>query len=236
MARALSSSSSGLMSMPGIQEAKSLPIRVIWLRSLMNALSAPGYCTFTATTRPSRQTALCTWPIDAAAAGVSSNSANRSRQSSPSSSRRIAWIDSAGMGGADSCSRVSASRYGPASSSGMAASKMLIAWPIFMAPPLSSPSTLNICSAVRACSSALTASAGLPPMRLPRPHAARPAWAAGSAAIFTLRVMAYLGMSGTRPLSPVRRLCTSRVTGWTTGNRTAGAADAGAAVPGPRAG
>ena len=36
----------------------------------MSALSAPGYCTFTATTRPSCQTALCTWPIDAAAAGT----------------------------------------------------------------------------------------------------------------------------------------------------------------------
>ena len=98
------------MSMPGTHEPNSLPIRVIWLRSLMNALSAPGYCTFTATTRPSCQTALCTWPIDAAAAGMSSNSANRARQSSPSSSRRIAWIDSAGSGGAASWSLVRAAR------------------------------------------------------------------------------------------------------------------------------
>ncbi len=168
----------------------------------MNALSAPGYCTFTATTRPSCQTALCTWPIDAAAAGTSSNSAKRVRQSSPSSSRRIAWIDSAGSGGAASWSLVSAARYGPATSSGIAASKMLMAWPIFMAPPLSSPRTLNICSAVRAWSSACTISAGLPPMRLPSPHAVRPACAAGSAAIFTLRVSAFLGISGTGPLSP----------------------------------
>ena len=140
----------------------------------MSALSAPGYCTFTATTRPSCQTALCTWPIDAAAAGLSSNSAKRARQSSPSSSRRIAWIDSAGSGGAASCSLVRAARYGPATSSGIAASKMLMAWPIFMAPPLSSPRTWNICSAVRACSSACTISAGLPPIRLPNPHAVRP--------------------------------------------------------------
>ena len=43
----------------------------------------------------------------------------------------------AGSGGAASCSRVSAARYGPAISSGSAASKTDRAWPIFMAPPLS---------------------------------------------------------------------------------------------------
>ena len=40
-----------------------------WLRSPISAWPAPGYCIFTATSRPSAQTARCTCPIDAAAAG-----------------------------------------------------------------------------------------------------------------------------------------------------------------------
>src|SRR5947199_4793 len=40
------------------------------------ALSTPGYCTFTATTRPSGMTARCTWPIDAAATGTGSHCRN----------------------------------------------------------------------------------------------------------------------------------------------------------------
>ena len=42
------------------------------------ASSTPGYCTFTATARPSRVMARCTWPIDAAAIGTGSHSANTS--------------------------------------------------------------------------------------------------------------------------------------------------------------
>ena len=56
----------------------------------MSALPAPGYWIFTATSRPSRYTALCTWPIDAAAAGSSSNSLKRSRQSDPTGRRHHA--------------------------------------------------------------------------------------------------------------------------------------------------
>ena len=40
------------------------------------ALSTPGYCTLTATSRPSGSTARCTWPIDAAATGTGSQSRN----------------------------------------------------------------------------------------------------------------------------------------------------------------
>ena len=40
------------------------------------ATSTPGYCTFTATARPSLVRARCTCPIDAAAIGTGSHSAN----------------------------------------------------------------------------------------------------------------------------------------------------------------
>ena len=60
-------------------------IRPSWLRSASSAAPAPGYCTLTATSRPSAHVARCTWPMDAAAAGLSSNVVKRSRQSAPSS-------------------------------------------------------------------------------------------------------------------------------------------------------
>ena len=50
--------------------------RLSWLKSLISARPAPGYWIFTATSRPSRQRARCTCPIEAAAAGLSLNSAN----------------------------------------------------------------------------------------------------------------------------------------------------------------
>ena len=68
-------------------------------------------------------TARCTWPMLAAAAGLSSNSANLSRQSGPSCSASTLCTVATGIGGAASCSLVSACRYGPAISSGSAASK-----------------------------------------------------------------------------------------------------------------
>ena len=45
-------------------------------RSAAIASAMPGYWTFTATARPSRVIARCTWPIDAAAIGSGSHSAN----------------------------------------------------------------------------------------------------------------------------------------------------------------
>ena len=50
------------------------------------ASAIPGYCTLTATARPSWSVARWTCPIDAAATGCSSNSANVSPSFSPSSS------------------------------------------------------------------------------------------------------------------------------------------------------
>src|ERR1035437_4540355 len=97
----------------------------------------------------------------------------------------------------------------------MAASKIDIAWPNFIAPPLSSPNTLKSWSAVRACTSAATSSAGLPPARLPRPHAVRPASPNGKAASFTVCIAALRGISLT-PLLSRARLCTSKADGETT--------------------
>ena len=131
------------MSSPGIQLAATRATRDTWLRSLISAWPAPGYCTLTATSRPSFQTARCTWPIDAAAAGLSSNERNFCLQRGPSSATSTAWTIEAGIGGAASCSLVNVARYGPARSSGIAASKIDSAWPNFIAPPLSSPRTLK---------------------------------------------------------------------------------------------
>ena len=143
--------------------------------------------------------------MEAAAAGVSLNSAKLSRQSSPSS-RVSTWCTvRAGSGGAASCSLVRVARYGSASSGGSAASKIDSAWPSFMAPPLSSPRTRKIWSAVRCCISCATISAGRPPIRLPTPMAVRPASPIGSLAIFAARVTGFLGTSFTQRLSPMTR-------------------------------
>ena len=45
---------------------KSRAKRLSWLKSLINALPAPGYWILTATWRPSCQAARCTWPMEAA--------------------------------------------------------------------------------------------------------------------------------------------------------------------------
>ena len=142
-----SSSMMPLMSVPGLSGRNSGASLRSWRRSERRASSAPGYCTLTATSRPSDQTARCTWPIEAAAAASPSNSENRSRHRSPSWASRTRSTSAAGMGGASDWSLVSASRNGSPNSSGMAASMMDIAWPTFMAPPVSSPRTENNCSA-----------------------------------------------------------------------------------------
>ena len=64
---------------------KSQAKRPNWLKSLISALPAPGYWILTKP-RPSCQTARCTWPMDAAAVGWSSNSAKLARHCPPMSS------------------------------------------------------------------------------------------------------------------------------------------------------
>ena len=57
--------------------------RASWRRSEVSASAAPGYCTLTATSRPSGQRPRCTWPIEAAAAGTGSSSTSCCFQSAP---------------------------------------------------------------------------------------------------------------------------------------------------------
>ena len=83
-------------------EANIRAMRETWLRSPIRAFPAPGYWILTATSRPSCHLARCTWPIDAAAAGMSSNSEKRESQSSPSPSAMQARTVVAGIGGAAS--------------------------------------------------------------------------------------------------------------------------------------
>ena len=54
--RSRSSASNGRICMPGITTPISGATRNSWSRSALNAASAPGYCSLTATSRPSFQT------------------------------------------------------------------------------------------------------------------------------------------------------------------------------------
>ena len=77
------------------------------------ASPTPGYCTFTATARPSWVMARCTWPIDAAAIGVGSHVANTSSGGlAQLLARRPRAASSALIGGALACSSASAWRTG----------------------------------------------------------------------------------------------------------------------------
>ena len=141
---------SGLTSSPGISTPNNRAARLSWVKSLISALPAPGYWILTATSRPSFHTARCTWPMDAAAAGLVVEEAKLlAPVGAELPAREPGARSAAGSGGAASCSLVSVARYGPAISGGSAASKIDNAWPNFIAPPLSSPRTWKICSAVR---------------------------------------------------------------------------------------
>ena len=70
----------------------------------------PGYWILTATARPSRVIARCTWPIDAAAIGTGSHSAKTRSGTSPSSSTITDEASAPVIGGALCCSRDIAAR------------------------------------------------------------------------------------------------------------------------------
>ncbi len=187
--------------MPGSSGPMVLASRASWRMSERSASPAPGYCTLTATSRPSCQRPLCTCPMLAAAVGPPSSHTSLSCQPSPRSWSRVSRTVWVGIGGAESCSFVRCSRYGPAISSGSAASSTDSAWPNFIAPPLSSPRVRNSCSAVFCWMSFITASAGAPPSRLPSPSALRPAYPKGSAARRAVRAAALRGRSAMVPVS-----------------------------------
>lgn len=89
------------MAMPGTMAPASRATRDRRLMSDSRASPAPGYCTLTATGRPSRHTARCTWPIDAAATGRSSkdwNFAVRQRGPSLLGEDRVDALDRHGRG------------------------------------------------------------------------------------------------------------------------------------------
>mmetsp|Transcript_3553 Transcript_3553/g.15038 ORF Transcript_3553/g.15038 Transcript_3553/m.15038 type:complete len:362 (-) Transcript_3553:300-1385(-) len=92
----------GLICWPNIEKTAKSEVR--WCFS-------HGYCSFTATVRPSFVTARCTCASDAAAIGVSSISANASLALMPNSSAKHASMSSNGRNGALSVSTARASMY-----------------------------------------------------------------------------------------------------------------------------
>ena len=70
----------------------------------------PGYCTLTATARPSWVIARCTCPIEAAAIGSGSQRAKARSGGRPSSASTTPAASSALIGGTLSCSRLSVRR------------------------------------------------------------------------------------------------------------------------------
>ena len=92
----------GLICWPNIEKTAKSELR--WCFS-------HGYCSFTATVRPSFVTARCTCASDAAAIGVSSISANASFALTPNSSAKHASMSSNGRNGALSVRTASASMY-----------------------------------------------------------------------------------------------------------------------------
>ncbi len=98
------------MSMPGIQAVATRATLETLARSESRAFPAPGYWIFTATSRPSRQVARCTCPIEAAAIAVSSKEVNRLRQRGPSSAAMTSLTLAGGRAGALSCNLVSIAR------------------------------------------------------------------------------------------------------------------------------
>ena len=137
------------------------------------AWSTPGYCTFTATTRPSGITARWTWPIDAAATGIGFQSRKSLSGWSPSSSRITPSARLGAIGGTSAC-RVASAAW---ASGGRPSAMKESIWPAFMMAPFIPPSTSATSWAVRManCSSsrARRSSVAWLPRTLTTPH-----WAA----------------------------------------------------------
>ena len=146
---------------PGTSATSARKSRSLVVRSARIASSTPGYCTFTATSRPSCVRARCTWPIDAAAIGVGSHVAKTRaglvtelvahdlRDTVPApSAARPAGATRARPASVRACRRRGSSPSGRASSSA----------------PFMCPSVSTTCAAVRswyASSSAARASVGV---------------------------------------------------------------------------
>ena len=105
-------------------------------RSASTADCMSGYCSLAASGLPSSETARCTCPSEAAAAGLCSNSANFSCQPAPSSAIMRRFTKAQPIGGASLCSFCSSSTYSGGSRSGTVA----ISCATFMIGPFSPPS------------------------------------------------------------------------------------------------
>ena len=121
----------------------------------------PGYCTLTATSRPSGVTARCTCPMLAAATGRSPHVEEHPLGRAVRASDFTTSAASVGaIGAASACSVASASW----ASSGSASKMKLTSWPAFISTPFISPNSLATSSAVRIAncsSSSARRSAGL---------------------------------------------------------------------------
>ena len=105
----------------------------------------PGYCTFTATSRPSRVTARCTCPMLAAAAGSGDQSRNRRSGGAPNSAVTT-WAASDGAIAGASLNSVDSDRC---ASSGSASTTKPSSCPAFIRAPFIEPSSRATSSAVR---------------------------------------------------------------------------------------
>src|SRR3954454_3427344 len=134
--RARISAAIAALSTPGAMTLSSLRPRRRFCRSAWIASAMPGYWTLTATSRPSRSVARCTWPIDAAAIGSSPKSANSRDIRSPRSSSTTPRIALNETGSAPSCSwaRI-AWNSGRMSSGTRPRSTADSVWPTFIAAP-----------------------------------------------------------------------------------------------------
>ena len=120
----------------------------------------PGYWTLTATRSPSRVTARCTCPIEAAANASCSNSAKCSLSGPPSSDRTSFSSFDHGSGGTSSRSVASVRLNCSRSASGMAVNSTVEStWPIFIAAPRMRPSCSTSSRAKAAARSPVAASA-----------------------------------------------------------------------------
>ncbi len=92
-----------------------------WLRSASTADCMSGYCSFIASGSPSSDTARCTWPRDAAAAGWRSKDFSFDCHEGPSSAAILRRTNGQPIGGASFCNFISSEAYSGGSASGMVA-------------------------------------------------------------------------------------------------------------------
>src|SRR5918912_1208984 len=136
-------------SSPGAIDFISRRIMPRFCMSARTAAFTPGYCTLTATSRPSSRRARYTWPIEAAAIGTGSKVSKTSSSFSPYSCSMTFFMSLKETFGAASRSSASlawnCSRY---SGGTRPTSRNDITCPSFMAAPFIVPSAATICSAV----------------------------------------------------------------------------------------